>query len=72
MEAEINRRMGAEVKEVTRTERGFLENWMSKKQGSPEDIMARIQKEATGERSASSEDAQTQNQAKPGESFKIR
>lgn len=56
VEAEINRRMGAEVKEVTRTERGFLEDWMSKKQGSPEDIMARIQKEATGERSASSED----------------
>lgn len=66
VEAEINRRMGAEVKEVARTERGILEDWMSKKQGSPEDVLANLQRETTGRRSAS-EDA-----LKPGQSVKIR
>ena len=45
VEQEISSRMGSEVaKAASRGERGFLENWMAKKQGTPEEIMARMQK----------------------------
>ena len=57
VEAEINARMGAEIKQAAaQGEKGFMERWMDKKQGSPEDIIAKLQK-ATGGRIASSEDA---------------
>ena len=45
VEQEINTRMGAEVAAASkRGEKGFLESWMAKKQGTPEQIMADIQK----------------------------
>ena len=45
VEQEINTRMGTEVAAAAnRGERGFLESWMSKKQGTPEQIMADLQK----------------------------
>ena len=45
VEQEIDSRMGAEVKKAAnRGEKGFLESWMAKKQGTPEEIMANLQK----------------------------
>ena len=48
VEQEINTRMGAEVaKAASKGEKGFLESWMAKKQGTPEQIIAKMQ-EGTG------------------------
>ena len=45
VEQEINVRMGSEVSAaVSRGEKGFLESWMAKKQGTPEQIVANMQK----------------------------
>ncbi len=51
VEQEINARMGAEVTEATsRGERGFLESWMAKKQGTPEQVIARMQEASIADR----------------------
>ncbi len=60
VESEINARLGAKItKASARGERGFLESWVGKRVGDkkPEEIIAKIQEEATGERPASSADA---------------
>lgn len=45
VEKEIDTRLGTEVTQAaSRGEKGFLENWITKKQGTPEEIMADIQK----------------------------
>ena len=49
VEQEINTRMGTEVAAAaSRGEKGFLESWMEKKQGTPEQIIAGMQEETTG------------------------
>lgn len=50
VDAEINARMGSEMAEMAKhgDEKSFLEGWMAKKQGSPEQIISRMQSEATG------------------------
>ena len=45
VEKEIDARLGAEVTQAaSKGEKGFLESWISKKQGTPEEIIADIQK----------------------------
>ncbi len=71
VEAEINARMGAEVQQAAaQGERGFMERWMDKKQGTPEDIMARMQADSVRQ-SAASEESQEAS-SKEDETFKIR
>ena len=70
VEQEINTRMGTEVAAATKKgEKGFLEEWMNKSQGTPEDIVARMQKEVATGHSASSVQSistETSNVNKPG------
>lgn len=73
VEAEINRRLGAEIKQATdRGEKGFVEKWMSKQQGSPEDILARMQEDAGGRAASSSQSTPQEASPKEGETFRIR